>query len=195
MKLILTQKRSLLVDHLLTHPTLRRYLRSSNRLTDTSLIDGVSVESFATAMIGSVDPQRMVATALISEDDALANVAAAWAVEPDRIPIGPSRAARTNSSPKQTSRGRHPQTPEDKAMPPSGIEPNPTLPEDLEEPDEDETGEPEAEVTEVTKEEVDWSSERAQLLRRITKLESEIDRLQASLPITFGKAAPESTAR
>ncbi len=133
-------------------------------------------------MIGSVDPQRMVATALISEDDALANVAAAWAVEPDRIPIGPSRAARTNSSPKQTSRGRHPQTPEDKAMPPSGIEPNPTLPEDLEEPDEDETGEPEAEVTEVTKEEVDWSSERAQLLRRITKLESEIDRLQASLP-------------
>jgi hypothetical protein len=122
MKLILTQKRQLLIEHLLSHPALRRYLRASTRIADPGLIGDVSAESFETALSESVDPQRMVATALLSDDDALAQIAAAWAGEPDRIPEGPSKAAQA-ISPRRTPHRLGRRAPDVPARPPTTPEP------------------------------------------------------------------------
>ena len=106
MKLILTQKRRHLLDFLLAEPTLRQHLRTSNRLVDPDLIDGISADSFDTALADSRDPQRMVATALLAPDDDLVRAAVEWAAEPDRIPAGPPRPAPA-ATPKRALQSRH----------------------------------------------------------------------------------------
>jgi len=181
MKLILTQKRGLLIEHLLAHPTLRRYLRGSNRLADPSLIEGVSAKSFDTAMAESVDPQRMVATALLSDDDALLQIAAAWAGEPDRIPARPSKPA-SAASPRRTPRRPDRSAPDLPARSPTAPEPVAVveLPYVVEIPEEAQAVEPEP-IVEADGY-VRWTAERARLCRRITQLENEVVRLQATLP-------------
>lgn len=122
MKLILTQKRRQLLGFLLAEPTLRQHLRSSNRLVDPDLTDGVSADSFDTALADSRDPQRMVATALLAPDDDLVRVAVEWAAEPDRIPAGPPRPAPT-ATPKRALQSRH--------RPPPAVLPPPTASEPI----------------------------------------------------------------
>jgi Cft2 family RNA processing exonuclease len=87
MKLILTMKREALVSCLLEDRALRTKLRdSSRRLVDPNLLSGVTAAEFEYRLAGCTDPHRLVATALIAEDEALVAAAQPWALDPTRLP-------------------------------------------------------------------------------------------------------------
>ena len=124
----------------------------------------------------------MVATALLSDDGALAQVAATWAGDPDRIPAGPSKAVLASAPDRpivlvlvgllRWPRGRQQLRAGGRGGAPDVVE-TPVEPQLVEigaEPS------PEAEGP------VAWAAERARLCRRIAHLESEVARLQAALP-------------
>lgn len=178
-KLILTQKRQLLIDQLLSQPALRRHLRISYCSTVPGPTDHVTIESFNALLAGSTNPQRLVAMALLSDDHALAELAAAWAAEPDRIPGRPVKLTPTQKdAPRDTDRQK---SDEDDEL--AVVETTRTG--DV--PGVDETQEPQragagAQPSGWATEHTACRAERDRLLRRIARLGDEVARLRAAIP-------------
>ena len=91
MKLILTLKRAALVAYLADDRALRARLRISNRrLIDASMLEGVTAADFEDRLATCSDPHRLVATALVHEDEDLVAAATPWALDPTKIPARPA---------------------------------------------------------------------------------------------------------
>lgn len=87
MQLILTRRRRELLTVLADDSSLRAHIRYENRRhLDPSLLDGVSPDKFESVIANSSDPHRLVATALVDDDDLLVEACSPWALDPNRIP-------------------------------------------------------------------------------------------------------------
>lgn len=102
-------KRELLVDFIRNDPSFRHYLyHQANKRglgLDSHLIDGVTAENFERRLNQSPDPHRLVATAFVSSDDKLCEVAAAWVQYQELIPgpqLAPVVDPMTETSPEPT---------------------------------------------------------------------------------------------